>query len=320
MAPSLARVGLIDPLTLLGKEIRDRFGEEMGTAHDVRLIAAAPEAAGTLTEVAGAAAVVTTLGDRTEGALEDIDLAILCGAAEAVPGILAGLPRSATAIHFAAEEPGRPVVAGVNSAGDDPSVLLSPPAAVVALAHLAAALRPLQLVELTATAILPASDRGEDALQELFEQTRAIIGFTTQPPSPVFGRQLAFNLLPLDDAGTALEAALRAVLAGSPAVHLQAVQGNVFHGVSLSVALRFAADPDEEEIRAALAAHPPLEWFDDPSSLGPIDAARSEALLAGTLRRSSSDTQTYWLWAAIDNLTIGAAINSLRVARAVLGG
>lgn len=315
----MARVVLVDPLTLLGKEVRDRAAEILGPGHDVRLVAADPQQAGTLTDLGGAAAVVTGSGKTPAETLEGTDLAIFCGDAADAPEFIAAMAPGSTAILFGAEAAGTPIVAGVNDERAGAGTLLSPPAAAVALAHFAAAVRELGLEELIATTILPASEHGDAGLHEVFEQTRAIVAFTAQPPATVFGRQLAFNLLPLVDGGAGIEAALRAVLGDSPAVRVQSVQGGIFHGVSLSLALRFVTDPGEEAIRQALAAHPPIESFDEPAVLGPIDSAQSDGLLAGGLRRDPRDARLYWLWAALDNLTVGGAINALRVARSVLG-
>jgi aspartate-semialdehyde dehydrogenase len=312
----LSRIAVVEPLTLLGKEVRGRLADVLGAGHDVRLLTTDPEQGGTLTEVGGAAAVVTAPGELVDDVLDGVELAIFCGTPEQARPLLRSL-RAATAVGFGGE--GAAVVAGVN---DDAAVagrLLSPPAAVVGLAHLGAALRSLGLEELTATAIVAASDHGDAGLQELYEQTRSIVAFTAQPPSPIFGRQLAFNLLPTEDGGAAAEGALREVLGVRPAVRLQTLHGGVFHGVSLSVGLRFAADPGEEAIREALAEHPPIEWFEDPAALGPIDAAQSDSLLAGGLRRAGADATSYWLWATLDNLTVGGALNALRIARVVLG-
>ena len=151
------------------------------------------------------------------------------------------------------------MVAGVNT-DDAPGhrVLLSPHPGAVLLAHLLHALRELEPSEAVATLVQPASMRDEPGIEELFEQTRQIVAMTRRQPTPVFGAQLSFNLLPTPLPADPVAAQLGAVLAGSPplsAVALQILQGAVFHSVSASLYVRCGGDPGVQAIRKALAGH-----------------------------------------------------------------
>jgi aspartate-semialdehyde dehydrogenase len=210
-------------------------------------------------------------------------------------------------------EDGHPVVAGVNT-DDAPGhrVLLSPHPGAVLLAHLLHALRELGLSEAVATLVQPASMRDEPGIEELFEQTRQIVAMTRRQPMPVFGAQLSFNLLPVPLPADPLTGQLQAVLPGMP-LALQVLQGGVFHSLSASLYVRCAGSPSLQAIRKALADHPHLEVADKPKHLGPIDAAASDKVIYGNVRKDEAGGG-FWLWAVMDNLTRGGALNALEIA------
>jgi aspartate-semialdehyde dehydrogenase len=138
---------------------------------------------------------------------------------------------------------------------------------------------------------------------------------------PVFGRQMAFNLLPHPGPIEPLAAQLRAVLGEEPAVSLDVVQAGVFHCFSASVHLRCARDPGVKAIRRALGDHPYVELSDDAKHLGPIEVAGSDKVLVGAVRKETGGAGGgggYWLWAVMDNLTRGGALNALEIAEEVL--
>jgi len=107
------------------------------------------------------------------------------------------------------------------------------------------------------------------------------------------------------------------VLPGAPPVSLQLVQGGIFHGISASVYVRLREGLDAKALRKALAGHPVLETADDPKHLGPIDSAASDKVLVGSVRKSNDGG--FWLWAVMDNLTRGGALNALEIAASATG-
>jgi aspartate-semialdehyde dehydrogenase len=56
---------------------------------------------------------------------------------------------------------------------------------------------------------------------------------------------------------------------------------------------------------------------DKPRLLGPIDAAASDKVLFGTVRKDEA-AGGLWLWAVMDNLTRGGALNAIEIAEALL--
>jgi aspartate-semialdehyde dehydrogenase len=314
----LSAIAILHPSGLLGKELRETLDARHPEWSDIRLLSSHEDEIGTLTEVAGAAALV---GRFEPERLEDVSVAFFCGEMAANRPLLAELPPETTAIvlsYDATVEDGLPIVAGVNTAdAHGGRVLLSPHPGVVLLAHLLHPLRQLALVESIATLIQPASMRENAGLEELFEQTRQIVAMTRRGPSPVFGAQLAFNVLPAPLPADPIAAQLRSVLAGAPPPALQILQGAVFHSVAASVYVRGAEPLGLQAIRKAFAGHPFLELADKPRHLGPIDAAASEKVILGTPRKDEA-TGGFWLWAVMDNLTRGGALNAIEIAEAVV--
>lgn len=312
----MSAIAILHPTGLLGKELRETLENRPEFGFDIRLLSTRDDEIGTLTEVAGAAAVVTRYEPES---LSDVRVAFLCGSIEDNRPLLKDLPPETTAILLsfdATVEDGFPAVAGVNTeAARGHRVVVSPHPAVVLLAHLLHPLRGLDPEEAVATVIQPASMRDDAGLEELFQQTRQIIAMTRRSPTPVFGTQLSFNVLPTPLSPDPLAAQLRSVLGGPPPLALQILQGAVFHSVSASLYVRFAGQPTTQAVRKALGASPILEPADRPRHLGPIDAAASEKVLYGTIRKDEAGG--LWLWAVMDNLTRGGALNALEIAAEV---
>ena len=315
----MTAIAIVHPMNLLGKELRESLERLPGFRGDVRLLSGREDEIGTLTEVAGAASLVTAYEPEK---LAGVAIAFFCGAVADNRPILADLPADTTAILLSLDatvEDGRPVVGGVNAdtAGGH-RVLLSPHPGVVLLSSLLHALRDLGPEGAVATLVQPASMRDDAGIEELFEQTRQIVAMTGRTATPVFGAQLAFNLLPTPLAADPVAAQLHAVLGGpsSPAVALQILQGPVFHSVSASLYLRCRQSASPQTIRKALASHLHLEAADKPRLLGPADAAARDKILYGNIRKDEAGGG-FWLWGVMDNLTRGGALNAIDIAEAV---
>jgi aspartate-semialdehyde dehydrogenase len=312
----MAAIAILHPINLLGRELRETLEARHPDWADVRLLSTHEDEIGTLTEVAGAAALV---GRYEPEKLRGVDLAFFCGAAEVNRPILADLPPETVGIILsfdATPEDGLPVVAGINiEAARGRHTLVSPHPATVLLAHVLHPLKGFEATEAVATLIQPVSMRDEAGLEEVFENTRQIVALTGRTPTPVFGTQLAFNLLPAVAPVEAILAQLHTVLAGPP-VALQILQGSIFHAVSASLFVRCPSNPSLQAFRKALGENPVIEAADRPRLLGPVDAANSEKVLFGSLRKD--ETGGFWIWAVMDNLTRGGALNAVEIAEAVL--
>jgi aspartate-semialdehyde dehydrogenase len=315
-------LAIVHPNNLLGKELRETLGRDDRSIswQEVRLLSPNEQDIGILTEVAGAAALVQRFDP--EG-LEGVSAVFFCGPIAANRPLLAAMPPEVTAVVLspdATAEDGYPVVAGINQRpGSATRTLVSPHPAAVLLAHLLQPLAALcEVRQVTATVLQPTSMYDEPGIEGLFEQTRQIVAMTARRRSPVFGpAQVAFNLLPAaqgEAAAASVAAALASVLPAAPRLALQILQAGVFHGLAVSLHVSTDDAPSLPALRKALTAGPYVAVAEDARHLGPIDAAGSDKVLLGPLRR---DSHGFWIWAAMDNLTRGGALNAVEIAAEV---
>ncbi len=313
----MTAIAILHPTNLQGKELRETINALRPNWSDLRLLSTLESEIGTLTEAGGAAALV---GRYEPESLKGVDLAFLCGTAEESRPILAELPPGTLAILLSPDATvadGVPVVAGINGeAVAGHRIFVSPHPGAVLLAHLLHPLREFSPTEAVATLIQPASMKGQPGLEELFENSRQIVAMMSRTSTPVFGTQLAFNVLPGPNTVEAVGDQLHTVLAGAPPVALQILQGAVFHGIAASVLVRCPSNPTLAAFRKALVENPVLEAAVKPRLLGPVDAAANDKVIFGSLRKD--ETGAFWLWAVMDNVTRGCVLNALEIADAVL--
>lgn len=318
-------IAIVHPANLLGKELTETLERQSQQWREIRLLSTDENEVGTLTAAAGAAALVARYEpDSLRGATT----IYFCGPIAANRPLFKDVPKDSTAVVLspdATPEDGLPVVAGVNGEAARPGqILLSPHPAVVLLAHLLHPLRGLSPESVTATVVLPASMADNPGLEELFQQTQQIVAMTARRETRIFGTQLAFNLLPASTDPQAVTDSLTQVLNGGPEmaplapvtpVALQLVQGGIFHSLTVSLYLRFGEAATVPVLRKALGAHSYLEAPAKPKHLGPIEVAAGEKVLLGTVRKDPAGG--FWLWAVMDNLTRGGALNAVEIVEGV---
>jgi aspartate-semialdehyde dehydrogenase len=172
------------------------------------------------------------------------------------------------------------------------------------------------------------SGTGQRAVEELHDQTRAVLEATELPPAQVYPHQIAFNAMPQvesfkdgDDYTTEerkLMNETRKIL-GDEGIRISAtcVRVPVYTGHSESVNVQTRDDLSPEECRELLAAAAGVTVIDDPrNALYPtaLDAAGRDDVLVGRIRRDPSHERCLNLWIVGDNLRKGAALNAVQVA------
>ena len=314
----MRNLAIFDPLSIDAQEVRRKLELKRHLWHELKLLSTNPDEDGSLTESDGAAALVQAY---ESGALETTDLVFAPGSDfDTISSDL--LPSTRTILLGSGPEGASSIVYGVNhDRAEGTTTVVSPEASVVALGHIARPLRDLGLRRLSATTIYPVSSRGGAALDELFDQTRQLLNFNPNPTTPQLDHQVAFNVIPDPTRQYRAERQLAEVLGSATetglAVSIQTLLGGVFHGVSISVFLEFDEDPGEGAILEMLEESDYLEIVEEPSHLGPIDAADREEILLGELA-SSGPAGSYRLWGVFDNLTRGGASNAVDLAEWLL--
>jgi aspartate-semialdehyde dehydrogenase len=200
------------------------------------------------------------------------------------------------------------------------------PAAIVLGALLLRLAARFTLSTAVAEVFLPASEIGPQAVDELQRQTSSLLTFQ-KIPQAVFGRQLAFNLLPrfgrARTKGTTLEGIegrihrqLGAYLgerAVPPAVRV--FQAPVFHSLAISLYVE-TREPARVEVlqQALLGERLALTRGREPAP-SPADSSGSADILLDAVARDASRANGAWLWAVADNLRL-AAVNATEIAEA----
>lgn len=320
MSPA-GRIAILGPTTLLGQELREILGRRKDLRGRIVLLAASEEEVGAVTETGGAAALVSP---AEPAALEEVDLVFSCGPVAHDLEVLRERPEGATAILLspdATAEDGVPVVAGVNpEAARRGEVIVSPHPAAIALAHLLAAVAALGPESAAATTVQPVSMLGSRGLDDLMDQTRDLLTMSGDRRESVFDRQLAFNLYPAPEGSATLAALVRRATGLDLPLAVHSLHGAVFHGLSVSLFVRFGGDPGEGAVRKALAERRHLRLSDAdalPGDVpGPVEAAAEDDLLVGAVRADPAHPGGYWVWTVMDNLTRGGATNAVEIADA----
>jgi aspartate-semialdehyde dehydrogenase len=172
------------------------------------------------------------------------------------------------------------------------------------------------------------SGTGQKAVEELHDQTEAVINAHELPSPAVYPHQIAFNVLPQvetfkdgDDYTTEerkMMAETRKIL-GDREIGISATCARVpvytGHSESVNVETRDPLSP--AECRELLARAPGVIVVDDPANgVYPlaIDAAGRDEVLVGRIRRDPSHERCLNMWVVGDNLRKGAATNAVQLA------
>ncbi|MCP1336669.1 aspartate-semialdehyde dehydrogenase [Futiania mangrovi] len=173
------------------------------------------------------------------------------------------------------------------------------------------------------------SGAGKDAMDELFEQTRAI--FVNDPKEPKkFTKQIAFNVIPhidvfMKDGSTKEEwkmvAETHKIL--DPKIELTAtcVRVPVFVGHSESINIEFERPITPEEARDILREAPGLMVVDkheDGGYVTPVECVGDYATFVSRIRTDTTVEHGLNLWCVSDNLRKGAALNTIQIAETII--
>ncbi len=170
------------------------------------------------------------------------------------------------------------------------------------------------------------SGTGKKAIDELFDQTRAMINFLDHDIT-VYPHRIAFNCLPhidrfFDDGYTKEELKMvnetRKIMEDdSIGVTATTVRVPVFYGhcESVNIETREAISP--QEVRALLSNAPGVKVMDDPrKNIYPMapDAAGTDLTLVGRIRKDETVPHGINMWVVADNIRKGAATNTVQIA------
>ncbi|MDA8088294.1 MAG: aspartate-semialdehyde dehydrogenase [Nitrospiraceae bacterium] len=175
------------------------------------------------------------------------------------------------------------------------------------------------------------SGTGRKAMDELLEQTRALLSFQ-DVSCKVYPHQIAFNVLPhidkfLENGYTKEEMKMvneTKKIMGDSSIRLTAttVRVPVFRGHSESVNIETEKKLSASEARAVLSVAPGVIVYDAPEKNIyplPIYAAGKDETFVGRIREDESIENGLNLWLVSDNLRKGAALNAVQIAEKLIG-
>ena len=331
MASERPLVAMVGGDTLLSKEIREVLGENK-PAPRVQLISAAGDGSTLLSLEEDEAAVLTPLSAES---LEGASVAFLAGSQASsrralklnpaggpvlidLAGALEEQPNARLRAPSAEPETGRPAAAAIH--------VVAHPAAIALAIFLARLARAGTIRRALVHIFEPASERGQRGLDELQQQTVAVLNFQ-KLKQDVFDAQAGFNMLarygeealePLQGIEQRIERHLASLLAAWPGVpmpSLRLIQAPVFHGHSFSVWVEFDEQPGVETIVGILEEGGIDVRPDDPPTNAGI--AGQSGLSAGAIAVDNNNARACWFWIVSDNLRL-AAENAVAVARELL--
>jgi aspartate-semialdehyde dehydrogenase len=173
------------------------------------------------------------------------------------------------------------------------------------------------------------SGAGQEAMDELFEQTKAIYMNDKKAPS-VFTKQIAFNCIPridvfLEDGSTKEEWKMvvetKKILDPEIEVAATCVRVPVFVGHALALNVEFEEPLDVEDARAALHEFNGVLVIDRPDEdeyATQIDCVGDHATFVSRIRQDTTVPHGLAMWVVADNLRKGAALNTVQIAQALI--
>lgn len=317
------KIAIVGASTLLGKELKDMLAESSLATADFVLLDE-EEGLGQLDQLGDEITFVQPLGPDV---FEHVDFTFFCGNETLTRKYWReALRAGSTVLDLSGAldmETGvlvrSPWVGAQDVSADlfTPAVVPAHPAAL-ALALLMERLQTAVPVRsVAATVLLPASEFGRKAMDELHQQTVNLLSFQSIPRA-TFDAQSAYNLLcgfgeNAKASLSALDARIRRqyyALGGRRLgpLALQTISAPVFHGHAFSIFAELERAVDLSTVEEALSGEHVdlvLEDTDSPSNLGATgqnDVLVRLRLEAGTRNESAR----LWLWAASDNLRLFA--------------
>ncbi|GMV40831.1 MAG: aspartate-semialdehyde dehydrogenase [Myxococcales bacterium] len=324
-------VGIVGATGLVGREIARLLAERRFPVEDL-LLFATEDSEGTRVAVGEDQVSVKVLRSGWHGAVDLVflavppDVAAVEGRAAAAEGI--AVIDVSSAHRF--DPDALLCVPEINGAALDEhgGIIACPSAPVAPLAvALAAVIDPRQIERIAVTVLLPASEGGIHAMEELSDQSIALFNQKDMPLQH-FPERLAFNAIPVvgtlgPDGEATAEASLRAELRSlfsAPGLDVIAtvVRVPLFSGQAASVVVDCRTPVDRQALRARLSASlgsHGVELVDEGhASEQPLPGTVSEVDAVQVGRVRTHGPRTFSLWVVSDNLRKGSALNAVQIA------
>ena len=318
------RIVIAGASSLLGGELKTLVEESRFAGWDLRLVDE-ENAAGTLTEAGGEAAVIQRVEEDT---FRGARYAFLAGST-AFGKLCLGPAREAGATiidftHATLSDPDAtpwfPKIESLTgkSIAKNAKTFSVFSAGGTAAASLALVLQKFGLQRLVGVMFRPVSDTGRNGIEELETQTSQLLSFQSIG-SQVFGTQTAFTLLPrfgaeskedLQREGLEMRAEVAAAVGDvneDTKISLNLIHAPVFYGLTFNACADLGEGVDSAKLIAACRE---AGWtIVESGEAGPsnVSVAGESQLFMGEPRADLSRAGAWWFWGAADNLRLPAA-------------
>ncbi|MFO7866744.1 MAG: Asd/ArgC dimerization domain-containing protein [Candidatus Aminicenantes bacterium] len=225
------------------------------------------------------------------------------------------------------------IVSGINETTlkKEQHLIVNPHPVTIIMTHLIKAVsRAFGLEKAVAFILQPVSAYGERGIEELASQSADLLG-SRSISKKVFKARAAFNLLSqiesTDKGGYSphekqISREIKSVLDQPDLpLSLSLVQAPVFHTYSLMMYVELDKKADINEMGQVFRDTPYFKYY-LPSQSCPVsssEAAGKEEILVGQIKKDEAFPNSFWLWAAADNLTRGSALNAYEIASWLAG-
>lgn len=173
------------------------------------------------------------------------------------------------------------------------------------------------------------SGAGKGAMDELYNQTRAIL-MNTAAPSEHFSKPIAFNVIPqidvfMDDGSTKeewkMQVETKKILDAGIEVSATCVRVPVFVGHAEAVNVEFESPISVAEARVALQEADGIWLMDNLDEYGfmtPKESSGQDPVYVSRIRKDPTVEHGLNLWIVADNVRKGAALNSVQIAEVLI--
>ena len=326
MAGSIVRAAIVGASSLLGKELASELSVASTVVWDLKLLdAALPDAGLASGQISAAGDEAVLIQTIEPGAFDGMDVVFFAGdVATTRKHWKEAKTAGAKIVDLSAVLDGEPGVV-VRSALMDAKEPVVPGAQIVVPAHAAAVMLALVMTRLRvrwgdakgfATVMEPASQQGSAGLDEMHQQTVALLSFQGVSKD-LYDEQVAFNLsaalgveakVDLAKIGARVRSDL-ATIAGKEAanaVAMQLLQAPVFNGYTASMFVELNGDGGLGDVETALEGGLLSLSIGDDVAPSNFSATEQGQILMSIRKETSAKAAGYWLWMAVDNLKLAA--------------
>ncbi len=215
--------------------------------------------------------------------------------------------------------------------GEQRGVICAPHAISIVLTNILHPLDQAFGVEwISVTVFQPVSDFGDEGIEELHQQTVNLLNFA-EIPKNIFGRQLAFNVIPAFMVGrrrlernvdSFIGKEVAHILGWNPGrLSIRMFLTPVFHCHSFSIHITFKKKPSEDDLLNRLMKLNLVRFAaKDMNGMTPVETAGKKEIFVSGLSGDGLASSGFWLWLVSDNLLSHAALNGVKIAEAVILG